>query len=309
MIKVQEDVPLAPLTTFRIGGPARYFTEVNSEEELREALQFAKDKQLEFFILGGGSNLLVSDKGFSGLMIKMRLGGIKIENDALEAESGVPLAKVVRDSIENSLTGMEWATGIPGTLGGAIRGNAGAYGGEMKNALESVKVLDAETMDIKVFKNTECDFQYRHSMFKNSPKLIILSARLKLKRGTKEESQKKAQEIISQRIKNLPQGVPSAGSFFINPVVKNEQLIKEFEEEKGVKTKNGKLPAGWLIEKADLKGKKVGDAVVNDMQANYILNGGNAKAEDVVILTSLIKQKIRVKYGVQLKEEVQFVGF
>jgi UDP-N-acetylmuramate dehydrogenase len=309
MLDIQKDVLLAKYTTFRIGGPAKYFVEVKTLEELKEALVYAKKNNLEFFILGGGSNLLVSDAGFPGLVIKNKLCCTKIEGETMEVDAGVFLAKVVRDSMENNLTGLEWASGIPGTFGGAVRGNAGAYGGEAKDVLESVKVLDTEKMEIKVCQKDECDFRYRHSMFKNSPKLIILSAILRLKKGNREESQKKAQEIIAARIAKLPQGAPSAGSFFINPVVHNEKLIKEFEEEKGVKSKEGKLPAGWLIEKVDLKGKKVGGAVVNDIQANYILNTGNATAEDVIILSSLVKQKVRVKFGVQLKEEVQFVGF
>ena len=309
MLNIQENIPLAKYTTFRIGGPAKYFVEVSSEEELVETLVYTRKKGLEFFILGGGSNVLVSDAGFPGLVIKNKLCRTKIEGETMEIDGGVFLAKVVRDSAENNLTGMEWASGIPGTFGGAVRGNAGAYGGEIKDVLESVKVLDTEKMEIKVCAKSECDFHYRHSMFKFSPKLIIISAVLKLQEGDKKEIQKKTQEIISARIKKLPQGTPSAGSFFINPVVKNEALIKEFEEDKGVKSKAGKLPAGWLIEKADLKGKKVGGAIVNEMQANYILNTGNATAEDVVILASLIKQKVRVKFGVQLKEEVQFVGF
>jgi len=309
MINIQENINLSNYTTFRIGGPARYFTQATTSDELREAIEFAKNHSLDFFILGGGSNILISDAGFKGLVIKIKLGGIKIENESLEVEAGIPLAKIVRVSIENGLTGLEWATGIPGTLGGAVRGNAGAYGGEMKDIVNSVKILDANEMKIKILQNKECDYRYRESMFKNSPNLIIISAVLSLKKGNKDEAQKKSQEIIAGRAKKLPQGAPSAGSFFINPVVKNEKLIREFEEEKGVKSKESKLPAGWLIEKADLKGKKVGGAIVNDMQANYILNTGKAKAEDVVILASLIKQKIRVKYGVQLKEEVQFVGF
>lgn len=309
MLNIQKNIPLAKYTTFRIGGPAKYYAEVKTLEELKEALEYAKKNNLEFFVMGGGSNLLVSDKGFNGLAIKIKLNDIKIEGEKVEVGAGVFLAKVVRDSAENNLSGMEWASGIPGTLGGAVRGNAGAYGGETKDVLESVNVLDTEKMEIKICSNSECDFKYRHSLFKNSPKLIIISAVLKLYKGDKEKIQKKMQEIIMGRIKKLPQSAPSAGSFFINPVVNNEKLIKEFEEEKGVKSKEGKLPAGWLIEKAGLKGKKMGGAVVNEMQTNYILNTGQATAEDVIILSSFIKQKVRDKFGVELKEEVQLVGF
>jgi len=309
MIDIQKEVPLAKYTTFRIGGPAKYYVEVSNLEELKSALEFAKKNQLNFFVLGGGSNVLVSDAGFFGLVIKVKLNDIKIEGEKMEVGAGVYLAKVVRDAGEQELTGMEWATGIPGTLGGAVRGNAGAYGGEIKDILELVKALDTEKMEIKIFQNSECDFRYRQSMFKRNPQLVIISAVLKLQKGNKDKIQKKSQEIIVGRMKKLPQGAPSAGSFFINPVVQNEKLIQEFEAEKGVKSKAGKLPAGWLIEKVDLKGKKVGGAMVNENQTNYIVNTGSATAEDVVILSSLIKQKVRVQLGVQLKEEVQFIGF
>lgn len=309
MINIQQNIPLSKYTTFRIGGPAKHFVEVATIDELKEALDFAKKNNLDFFVLGGGSNILVSDAGFSGLVIKIKLNDIKLEREKMEIGTGVFLAKAVRDSIENNFSGMEWATGIPGTLGGAVRGNAGAYGGEIKDMVESVKVLDTEKMEIKIFQNAECDFRYRHSMFKLSPKLIIISAVLKLQKGNKEDIQKRSQEIIVGRMEKLPQGAPSAGSFFINPVVQNEKLIKEFEDEKGVKSKAGKLPAGWLIEKADLRGKKIGGAMVNEIQTNYILNMGNATAEDVIMLASFIKQQVRDKFGVQLKEEVQFIGF
>jgi UDP-N-acetylmuramate dehydrogenase len=309
MFNIQKNVPLAQFTTLRIGGPAEYFTEVSSLDELKEALAYAKNNGLDFFMLGGGANVLVSDSGFSGLVIKMNSGNIRITELILEADAGAALSKVVRQAAEKGLAGMEWASGIPGTFGGAIRGNAGAYGGEIKDILESVKVLDTETMEIKACQNHECDFRYRHSMFKSNPKLIIVSAALRLQKGNKEESLKKSEEIIGLRLKKLPQGAPSAGSFFINPVVSDEKLKKEFEEEKGTKSKEGKLPAGWLIEKAGLKGKKIGGAMVNELQANYIINTGNARAEDIVMLSSFIKQQVRDKFGVQLQEEVQFVGF
>jgi UDP-N-acetylmuramate dehydrogenase len=308
MLNIQKDVPLSQYTTFRIGGPAKYFAEVTTIEELKEVLEYAQKNHLNFFILGGGSNLLVSDSGFPGLAIKMKLNGLKVEGEHIEAEAGVPLAKLIRDSIINGLTGLEWAAGIPGSLGGAIRGNAGAYEGEAKDIIETVKVLNSENMEIRDYTVEECEYGYRSSMFKKLGNLIILSARLKLKKGNKEESLKKMQEILTRRTSKQPQG-SSAGSFFVNPVVQNEKIIKEFEEERHVESKNGKVPAGWLIDRADFKGKKVGGAMVSNIHPNYILNTGQATAQDVIVLTSLIKQKIRVKFGVQLKEEVQYIGF
>lgn len=308
MLNIQESVPMDKQTTFRVGGPARFFVEVKDVEELKEALRYAAENKLEFFILGGGSNLLVSDKGFDGLVIKIKFSEVQVMDEMIEIGAGVPLAKVVRTAAEAGLAGMEWASGIPGTFGGAVRGNAGAFGGETKDVLESVQVLNAENLEIIECTQDECEYGYRSSKFKHNPHFVILSGRIRLKKGDAAEIQKKGQEIIAGRVAKQPQG-GSAGSFFINPVVDKDELIAEFEKEKGVKSKEHKVPAGWLIEKADLKGKRIGGAQVSDIHPNYILNVDKATAEDVIILSSFIKQQIRDKFGVQLREEVQFLGF
>ena len=311
MIDIQKDIPLAPLTTFRIGGPAKFFVEVKGEAELLEALDFAQENKLEFFVLGGGSNLLVSDKGFAGLVIRMKLNAFFIDPEKAEVEigAGVPLAKVVRDTAAAGLSGMEWAAGIPGTFGGAVRGNAGAYGGETKDVIESVKILDAKTREIKEIACLDCNFIYRGSLFKNSDSLIILSVKLKLAKGSPEESQQKVKEILGIRLSGQPQGYRSAGSYFINPIVENPEVVAQFEEESGKKSRAGKVPAPWLIEKAGLKGKKMGGAMVSPEHANYIVNTGTATAEDITMLDSFIKQQVRDKFGVQLQEEVKYLGF
>jgi UDP-N-acetylmuramate dehydrogenase len=311
MLNIQENVILAPFTTFRIGGPARYFVEVRSEEELIKALDFAKEKNLKFFILGGGSNLLVADQGFDGVVIKMKFNEFSIDSEkaVVEVGAGVPLSKVVRDTAATGMTGMEWAAGIPGTFGGAVRGNAGAYGGEAKDVTESVKIIDAKTREIKEIVREDCNFIYRGSLFKDDGALIIISAKLKLAKGNAAESQRRAKEIIVERIGKNPQGIGSAGSYFINPVVNNPDIIAQFEKESGKTSKVGKVPAGWLIEKADLRGKRIGGAMLSENHSNYIVNTGTATAADVVMLDSFIKQQVRDKFGVQLQEEVQYLGF
>lgn len=312
MLNIQESVPLAQYATFRIGGPAKFFAEVASEEDLREALQYAKENSLKFFVLGGGSNVLVSDQGFDGLVVKMKIDNFKIdtENNKMEVGVGASLAKVVKGSIENNLSGLEWATGIPGTLGGAVRGNAGAFGETISDAIESVRTINSSgDPDTKDYRGAECGFAYRDSVFKHDPDLIILSAVLKLRKGNREESQKKSREILDKRLSKQPKGMASAGSFFMNPAVKDAQLIKEFEKEMGVQSKDSKVPAGWLIDMADLRGKKIGGAMISKEHANFIVNTGQATAEDVIMLASYIKQQVRDKFGVQLQEEVQLVGF
>jgi UDP-N-acetylmuramate dehydrogenase len=308
MINIQQNIPLKNYTTFRIGGPAKFFVEVKSEEELIEALKYAKDNNLEFFILGGGSNLLVNDDGFRGLVIKLQIASYKLQKDIIEADAGVPLALIVNLAVQNSLSRMEWAAGIPGTIGGAVRGNAGAFGGNTGNIVQTVKVINAKDLKIKIYNSTECEFAYRSSIFKKNKNLIILSAILNLQPGNIEEIQKKTKEIISKRIAKHPKG-GSTGSFFINPVVNDERLKEEFKKDTGEVSRNGKLPAGWLVDQLDLRGKTVGGATIAKEHGNWIVNTGQATAEDVIMLVSIIKQQVRDKFGIELEEEAQYLGF
>jgi UDP-N-acetylmuramate dehydrogenase len=311
MLKIQENIPLAPYSSFKIGGPAKYFIEAQSVAELCEAVQYAADKNLDYFILGGGSNLLISDQGFSGLVIKVKLNGLYLDEQKqlITAEAGVYLAGVVNKSAQAGLTGMEWAAGIPGTLGGAVRGNARAFGKNMATVVESVEAFDSNDIKIKNFSNAECEFNYWGSLFKKNKNFIILSVKIKLAVGNKEKIQEEIKKIQDKRISGQPQGVGSAGSFFLNPVVTDEKLRREFEEEKGMKAKDDKLPAGWIIEKAGMQGKKIGGAMISEKHANFLVNTGSATAEDVIMLSSLVKQQVRDKFGIQLESEVSLLGF
>ncbi|MCX6766336.1 MAG: UDP-N-acetylmuramate dehydrogenase [Candidatus Moranbacteria bacterium] len=316
-MNIQENIPLAPYTTFKIGGPARFFCEAKSEEKILEALKFAREKNLSVFVLGGGSNVLVSDKGFDGLVIKIKLSAWRLylhDGDSisiLTCDAGCVLSKIVSESVKAGLTGLEWAAGIPGTIGGAVRGNAGAraLGGEMADAVESVKVLDVDDLQIKTYDLRMCEYEYRNSVFKQNSNLIILSAKLKLKKGDKAASEKKIQEILTKRKEKQPMEFPSPGSFFKNPLVKDKKLIQQFETDTGQKIRDDKIPAPWLIEEAGLKGQKNGGAMVSEKHANFIVNTGKATAEDVITLAAIIKTKVRNKFGIQLQEEVQMVGF
>lgn len=307
MIDIKKNVPLSQYTTFRIGGPAKYFVEIKNQEELMEALNFSKKENLDFFILGGGSNLLVSDDGFSGLVIKMRNSECRFEGNSVECGAGMPLSGLVKQSIEKGLEGLEWAAGIPGTVGGAVRGNAGAFGKSMQDVVEKVKII-TEKGELKILDWDRCEFSYRGSGFKKNSKLVIFSVFIKLNAGDSESLKEKTKEIIAKRIMKQPKGF-SAGSFFINPVVPSVDLIKEFEEENNTKSKENKVPAGWLIERVGIKGKKIGGAQLSETHANYIMNTGQASAQDVIILASLIKQKVRDELGVELHEEVEYLGF
>ena len=221
------------------------------------------------------------------------------------------LAKLVGLTAENYLTGLEWAAGIPGTLGGAVRGNAGAFDGNMQNLVEKVRACLIKEGNIvcKDFSKEECEFIYRNSIFKSNDNLFIISAILKLGKGDSAEIQKRINEIIEKRCQLHPQKVASAGSFFINPIVNDEKLLEKFEKDSGKRIPNNVIPAGWLIQEAGLSGKKIGGAMISEKHANFIVNTGDATAEDVIMLASIIKQKVRTKFGVQLVEEVKFLGF
>jgi len=313
MLNIQENIKLAPYTSFKIGGKARYFVEVGDKNELEEALQHALKNKLDFFVLGGGSNVLISDKGFDGLIIKLitKNSELKItENNSIECFAGENLASVVNFVRDNSLSGLEWAVGIPGTIGGAVRGNAGAFGGDMKDIVDRVECICIDdNLKKKIFPTNECGFEYRNSVFKNPPNLIIVSVILKLKKGDKNEIQNKMKEIIFQRNEKNPKNAKSGGSFFTNPIVNDEKLLEKFERDSGKKISNNIIPAGWLIQEAGLTGKKIGGAIISEKHANFIVNTGNATAEDIIMLASIIKQKVRTKLGVQLVEEVKFLGF
>lgn len=310
-MKIQENIPLAPMTTFKIGGPAKFFCEAGSEEEILEALKFAKEKNLPVFALGGGSNVLVSDKGFDGIAMKICDLGFKIYDSRIECGAGVMLSKIVNESAKADLTGLEWAAGIPGTIGGAVRGNAGAraLGGEMSDIVESVKILNVEDLRFATYDLGMCKYGYRESVFKHNPKLLIISVILNLKKGNQEKSEEKIKEILAKRKEKQPFEFPSPGSYFRNPEVKDEKIIKQFETNTSQKTRDNKIPAPWLIEEAGLKRKKVGGAMVAEKHANFIVNTGGATAEDVITLAAVIKTRVRNKFGIQLEEEVQMVGF
>lgn len=285
---LRKNISLKNYTTFKIGNNAQYFFEAKTKRDLIKAIQVAEKYNLLFFILAGGSNVLISDKGFKGMVIKIQNTEYKIQNTNLHADAGVPLISLMQKTIKNNLSGLEWAIGIPGSAGGAVYGNAGAFGKSMKDIIQKVEVYDLKTKKIKALKGKDCKFKYRESIFKRNKKLIILSIVLKLKKGRKKEIQEKVKEYSIYRKNSHPLNFPSAGSVFKN--------ILNF-------------PARELIEEAGLKGKKIGSAQISKKHANFIVNLGNAKANDVKKLINLAKKKVKNKFKINLEEEIQLVGF
>ncbi len=312
-LRIRENVPLAPLTTFEIGGPARYFTEVRDDDGLREALQWARERSLKHAILAGGSNVLVSDEGFDGLIIHLISAEVRpLYEDSqrsdlcIVADAGCHLLALIRAGAQDDLGGWEKLAGIPGSVGGAVRGNAGAFGSEIKDFVVKAGALHVETGEIREFTNEECDFSYRRSFFKDHPEWIVIRAKLQLAPTKREKSQKLIDETIAEREKRHLQNVKAAGSFFMNPVAP-QNVIDMFESEKGVQSKESRVPAGWLIEKVGMKGATVGGAIASLQHPNYLVNMGSATAQDVKALAIQIKEKVLNDFLVSLTEEAVII--
>jgi UDP-N-acetylmuramate dehydrogenase len=298
-MKIQENVPLGHLTTFEIGGTARYFVEVSGEKEIREALGWAREKGVPFFVIAGGSNLLIPDSSMEGLVIRVIGEKFDLTEKGLEAQAGCNLLTLIRASAKEGLGGWEKLAGIPGTIGGAVRGNAGAFGPEVKDFVTWVRAINTKTEDVHEFSNAECEFDYRMSFFKKNPEWIILDVHVQLG----ESNPAIIDETIREREKRHIQNVRAAGSFFMNPVAPLH-IVNMFEEEKKTKSRGGRVPAGWLIEKAGMRGAQLGGAQVSPQQANYIINeSGSATAEDVRELAQKVKDEVKRQFDVILTEE------
>ncbi len=301
-MQVQEHVSLSELTTFQIGGLARYFVEVRTDDEVREAFQWAREHAVPFCILSGGSNVLVADHGFEGLVIKMSGDNVVWSDATCEVQGGKGLLTLIHEAGSRGLGGWEKLAGIPGTVGGAVRGNAGAFGSEIQDFVTSVTALNSETGALQTFERVECAFSYRTSFFKQNPAWIILSTRVFFVRADQETVERGIAETIAEREKRHLQNVRAAGSYFMNPVA--PQNIQElFATEKGVQAREGRVPAGWLIEKAGMKGARVGGAMASMQHPNYLVNMEHATAEDVRELATKIKQAVREQFGIELHEE------
>ena len=285
--KVLEQEPLARHTTFRIGGPADYFVELGSIEQIRAAIQVCREENLPWFVLGRGSNLLVSDKGYRGVILSIYKDFQKteIQGETVTVQAGVLLTTLSGKVLDASLTGLEFASGIPGTIGGAVVMNAGAYGGEMKDIVRKVTVLDQDG-EVRTLTCGEMQFGYRTSLAKKKG-YIVLGAELTLKQGEKEKIRGEMQALKAKRIEKQPLEFPSAGSTFKRP--------------------EGYF-AGKLIMDAGLRGAAVGGAQVSEKHCGFVVNTGNATAADVRELMRQVQGKVQEQFGVHLEPEVRFLG-
>ncbi len=284
---VTEQEPMNKHTSFAIGGPADVFVQPATREEIRSAVYCAKEAGIPFFVMGNGSNLLVSDKGYRGVVVQLYrgFGKITVSGEEIHAQAGALLSGIAAAARDASLTGFEFAGGIPGTLGGAVVMNAGAYGGEMKDVLKEVTVLTPEG-GVLTLQADELHMGYRTSVIKEAG-YIVLEAVISLEKGDQEEIRSRMQELAGMRTSKQPLSYPSAGSTFKRP--------------------EGYF-AGKLIMDSGLRGYQVGGAQVSEKHCGFVINTGNATAKDVTTLMSDVQRIVMEKFGVKLEPEVKFLG-
>ena len=283
---------LAPLTSFKTGGPARYFLTVRSVEEVIRVVKAADRLKIPVFVMGGGSNLLVSDEGFDGLVIRPEIFGLKvIGKTEVESGGGELLSSLVNFATEHSLAGIEFAAGIWGSVGGAIYGNAGAYGGEIGYVLRQAVLVDRSGC-LKTVTSDYLQFDYRFSHLKETREIVV-SATFSLSSGNRSDIEKRVREILSQRAERHP-AERTAGCFFRN--IPDDTRA------------HGKLPAGRLLEEAGVKNLRVGGARVYEKHANIIVTTDHATSKDIRQLADIMKKKVQDRFGIELQEEIQQLG-
>lgn len=286
--KILKNVSLKNYTTYKAGGTASYLVFPKETSKLISLLKFLKQKEIKYMVIGNGSNLLFSDKNYDGVLIKLTdMNKVTIIDNKVIAGAGASLIKVAAQSIKKGLTGLEFATGIPGTIGGAVYMNAGAYKSDMGYVVQEIKVLTKDFQVITMV-NRELDFHYRSSFLQKNKDYICLEATFKLNKGDKEVMDEIVNERRKRRIESQPLEYPSAGSVFRNP--------------------EGDF-AGRLIEELGYKGYSKGGAQVSEKHANFVINKKDASAEDIKYLIDFLKKEVKEKYNIELKVEQEFVNW
>lgn len=296
---VRENVVLAPYTSFNIGGPARFFAEPRTQEECISLMEEARHQRIPVFILGGGTNTLFHDKGFRGLVIRPQLKKICVTENSIIAESGALIAQVVQAAAKHGLSGLEGWIGLPGTVGGAVRGNAGANGVETKDLLTSATIFDLKKNRIEEYSQKNLKFSYRYSLLKKNPHLLLLSATFTFceKLETKKQ-QEKMKEILTKRLSSQPKG-KNAGCMFTNPTLVATSAVPV----------PSCISAGKLIDECGLKGTRIGGIEISTVHANFLQNIEAATQKDVLSMITLIKKTVYKMRKIRLHEEVQVVGW
>ena len=308
------------LTTLKVGGEIKYFFEVKNQKELVDKVSFAKNKSLTIFIIGGGSDIAVSDKNFEGVVIKYVGSSVQVIGNLVKVEAGMNWDKLVEETVNRNLQGIECLSGIPGSVGASPIQNIGAYGQELSETFIELKAYDISNQKFVIFKNEDCKFSYRESIFKRKDywqKFIIVDITLKLKKYTDNnlELQTIRDEILRIRGEKLvnPDEIPNAGSFFKNPIInksKKDTLLIKYPEMVIFPFNNEyKISAGWLIEKTGWKGKSLGPVKVSEKHALVLTNpGGKGTFSDIKSLADTIIADVDNKFGIKLEPEVQYIN-
>ncbi len=304
--KIKEGVSLKEHNTMKIDCRPRFFVKIEDEDDLKDALNFAKQKNIPFFVLGGGSNV-VFPKIYDGLVVYIGKTDFQVDSSKegpvkVTAFSGAKLPDVAEKVTEAGGEGLEWGGGVPGTIGGAVRGNAGAFDSFIGDYVKSVEAFNVDTKEKKFFQAKECDFTYRNSFFKKNKDYIIWKVEMEFPFTNQEN--KKFDEYLDYRKKNHPEE-PSAGSIFENPRV-GEDFFSSFPEMEKFR-ELGFIPARYLIEDCGLKGKMECGAKISEKHPNFIINSNNASGNGIEILIREVKKRVKEKYGIDMKEEVEIV--
>ncbi|MBI4415172.1 MAG: UDP-N-acetylmuramate dehydrogenase [Candidatus Kerfeldbacteria bacterium] len=305
---LQRNVWLAPYTTVKIGGPADYFLVARSADVIERAFRAASELYIPCTVLGGGSNVLIADSGVRGLTLRLFDETVLFSGTSVTVGAGFNLSRLAQLAAERSLSGLECAMGIPGTVGGAVRGNAGAFGWEIKDVLVRIEMLTDHCTRV-VLTPAEMEFGYRTSRITETHE-TVLSVTLALRKADATSIRSSTQEKLAYRRERQPLDRPSFGSAFRNvPLTTIAKRVQE-EYDMTAQTVRGMVPAGFLLDRLDLKGYRVGDAQVSEKHANFLVNCGSATAEQMIMLVGVLKQKVRTAFGgLELKEEFHYVGF
>lgn len=300
--RMRKNVPLAPLSTFRIGGRADMLCEVTSPEILIAAVHWAKANRVPYRILGSGSNVVFPDTRLKGLLIRVADGKLIFSGTRCTVDAGVLLAEVIDGAIRRGLRGLETLSGIPGTIGGAVVGNAGAYGHSISEVVERVEVWDGS--ERRFLTRAQCKFQYRESIFKEKP-FILLRAYLRFRRGDARTLRRTSREIIAVREKKYRPGLRCPGSFFKNVLVKtvSKDSLARIDRAKII---DGKIPSGYLLEEVGARGMRVGGIVVAGFHGNLFINDDGATARDVHALARILRSRVQKRFGIRLEEEIRY---
>ncbi len=319
----KENIPLSKFSHYKIGGPARFFFDAKSASEVRWAIKEAQKKKLPVFVLGGGTNVLINDDGFEGLVLRVAICDIKMKGTMVTVGAGVPMTVFLKFAVAHSLTGLEWAGGLPGTVGGAVRGNAGCFGGETKDRIVSVASFDTKKMTLVTRSARACAFGYRESVFKKKRGgEIIISATFALAKGNKKEIAKVIKQRIAYRTEHHPMEHPNIGSIFKNVPLRSVRAKGSVQYKKAVHdatltlrgarfgVKTDPFPvifAARLIAESGLRGISAGGAMISPKHPNFIVNVLGAQSSDVQNLITLAKAEVRKKFDIDLEEEVQLL--